>query len=237
MNIAICDNDKLLCCDIARLISERKPQATVQIFHASQELLSSSTVFPIIFLDIRGVAGLDIARAIRERERRQNRLREIIVFVTGYQEYMAAAFDVQAFHYLLKPIREDKFGEVLENAWIEAANVHSKEAVLLKTDIGQVKIALADILFAESADKTVLVHTADKIFTVRATMESLTLAFGDNFYRAHRCYLVNMAHIVGYNNDTIRIVNGREILLAQKKHAEFVKTFLRYARRGGIVRV
>ncbi len=35
--------------------------------------------------------------------------------MTGYREYMEAAFDVNAFHYLIKPIDHGKFSEVFRS--------------------------------------------------------------------------------------------------------------------------
>ena len=62
------------------------------------------------------VSGMELARHIREREE-TGRKRSIIIFVTGYREYMGEAFDVNAFHYLLKPLDEKKFAEVFARAW------------------------------------------------------------------------------------------------------------------------
>ena len=57
------------------------------------------------------------------------------VFITGIKEYVFEAFDVSAFHYLLKPIEESKFIEVLGRAAGEAgkkraegtADIHQDE--------------------------------------------------------------------------------------------------------------
>jgi DNA-binding LytR/AlgR family response regulator len=65
-------------------------------------------------------------------------------------------------------------------------------------------------------------------------METL---LGKLFFRCHRCYLVNLDHIQRYNTDTIWLKNGTEIMLAQKKYAEFVKTYLAFAKSGGLIDV
>lgn len=38
--------------------------------------------------------------------------------MTGYREYMEEAFDVNAFHYLIKPIDAEKFSEVFSRLYI-----------------------------------------------------------------------------------------------------------------------
>ena len=46
-----------------------------------------------------GMNGMDTARAIRELQPDT-----VLIFVTGSKEYVFEAFDVSAFHYLLKPL-------------------------------------------------------------------------------------------------------------------------------------
>jgi len=52
--------------------------------------------------------GIEMAREIRRREEDT-----IIIFITGIKEYVFEAFDVSAFHYLLKPVNEEKLREVI----------------------------------------------------------------------------------------------------------------------------
>ena len=68
-------------------------------------------------------------------------------------------------------------------------------------------------------------------------METMEAALGEGFYRCHRCYLVNLARIADYGPRNIRLENGERLLLAEKKYADFVKTYLRYAKDGGVVHV
>lgn len=67
----------------------------------------------ILFTDIRmpGYNGLDLLEKLKEKN-----LDIKVVFVTGYAdfEYVQTALRLGAFDYLLKPIDEEKLGEVLE---------------------------------------------------------------------------------------------------------------------------
>ncbi len=62
------------------------------------------------------MGGIEAARNLRQRN-----VDAVLVFITGIMEYVFEAFDVSAFHYLLKPIEEKKFIEVLGRAAGEAA--------------------------------------------------------------------------------------------------------------------
>ena len=239
MRIAVCDNEPAICEDIARLIRQEKPDASISIFDSKEALLQSGEEFSILFLDIRGVSGLEIARAIREREARTGQRLSILIFVTAYRDYMEAAFDVHAFHYLLKPLDVKKFSEVLERACREAqaAEEQAERCLLLKIAENTKKVALKDIFFIESSNKKVIVHAEDGIYETYGKMDDLEIALGASFYRSHRCYLVNLAKLSGYGPDFIRFPSGDSILLARKKYHDFVKTYLRYAREGGAVNI
>lgn len=81
---------------------------------------------------------------------------------------MSNAFDVQAFHYLLKPIDPNKFFEVLKNAYneINSAKNYEEQYILIKTQNETKKLLIKDIFYIESAGKKLsLIH--QPIFTKR----------------------------------------------------------------------
>lgn len=41
--------------------------------------------------------------------------------------------------------------------------------------------------------------------------------------------------ISAYSADNIQVTNGDNLLLARKKYSDFIKTYLRYVKNGGIV--
>lgn len=110
MKIAVCDDDRPIREELIRLIQRQVSDADVTEYPSGEELIDGGADFDIYFLDIDlgSVSGMDVARHIREQEE-SGRQRSIIIFVTGYREYMEAAFDVNAFHYLVKPIDEENF--------------------------------------------------------------------------------------------------------------------------------
>ena len=239
MNIAVCDNDAEVAKELKTLIVEQHEAAKVEIFLSAAEILRREDDFDIYFLDIKGISGLDLANKIRKRQEKSNQ-RSIIVFVTGYVEHMAEAFDVQAFHYLLKPIKKEKFCEVLNKAWDEAKRFNKPENrhIMLKLPHREKKVLLKDIIYAESNNKKVTLHTTKGVYDVLGKMEDFeSILPKDSFYRSHRCYLVNLAKITAYGQNEIELVNGERILLAYKRYTAFVKAYLVYAKEGGAVNV
>ena len=235
--IAVCEPNEDLRAVLVRMIETEKPEAQVAAFDFGDALLASEEDFAIFFLDVQGADGLETARELRVRER--GCASSVIVFVTGYRDYMEDAFDVHAFQYLVKPVEPKKFAEVLAAAWTEAEAIRRREGrhLLLKLDGLTRKVALNDILYLESRNKKVAIHTTEGAHEIRRSMETMEAALGEGFYRCHRCYLVNLARIADYGPRNIRLENGERLLLAEKKYADFVKTYLRYAKDGGVVHV
>lgn len=240
MRIAVCDDDRAIREEIFRLVQKQVSEVDIAEYQLGEELINAKGNFDIYFLDIKmgKVSGMDIARRIREQEE-SNRQRSIIIFVTGYREYMEAAFDVNAFHYLIKPIDVEKFSEVFNRAWKEASvfEEQTKKHIMVKSSGTQQKLLLKDIYYIESGNKKVIFHTTNGILEVYGKMEELENGLGNTFYRCHRCYLVNMEKISAYSADNIQVTNGDNLLLARKKYSDFIKTYMRYVKNGGIVNV
>lgn len=76
-------------------------------------LKKEADVFQIYLLDVEMevLDGFEVARFIREKDQEA-----IIIFITSHVEWMPEAFEVNAFHYLIKPIDELKVKQVLTKA-------------------------------------------------------------------------------------------------------------------------
>ncbi len=239
MKIAVCDDDKAAREHIVSLVKEQIQDAEIMTFATGEEMLEVQSTFDISFLDVemREISGMDVANHIRQEE--QGNTKSIIIFVTGYEKYMNSAFDVSAFHYLLKPIDEEKFRSVFGRALDElyAVMERTKRFILVRNSGIQQKVYLKDIYYIESANKKIIIHTKMGVLDSYRKMNELEQMTGRGFYRCHRCYLVNMEQIVSYNADTIKVVNGDKLILAQKKYNDFIRQYMRYAKDGGIVNV
>ena len=117
MCIAICDDEVSIRAWLSSLIRAQSCPCEIAEYASANECLADHREFDLFFLDIElapsGPNGMALARKIRERS---SGTQPVIVFVTGYERYVFDAFDVGAFHYLLKPVDEDKFAQVFARA-------------------------------------------------------------------------------------------------------------------------
>lgn len=229
MNIAICDDEKTIREQINELIENEEPGICAEFYATGDELLAGRKQFDIVFLDIQmnGLNGIETARALRERNEDT-----ILIFITGLKEYVFEAFDVAAFHYLLKPIEESKFKDVFHRATRELQKRKSRrqEPLLIKAGKRNIALEKESILYIESRAKKVEIHTAKETIEAYASMNELKLQLGSSFYRCHRSYLINLACIAEYNSESITLNNGECVYLAKERYGEFVKIYMRYLR-------
>lgn len=189
MDIAVVDDEKVIREYICELIEKLRPESRVEVYATGEELLASGGQFDIVFLDIQmdGMNGIEAARSLRERQEEI-----VLIFITGIKEYVFDALDLYAFQYLLKPLDEKKFAEVLDKAVKEAGRKKEKRGLFIKAR--NLTLDQADILYIESRGKKVEIHTArDKeSIEIYATMDELEGQLGEESRRQRRKSVRNM---------------------------------------------
>ena len=232
MKIAICDDEIEIGEQIKDFIRQQKENCRVELYGSGEELLAAEVPFDMIFLDIQmgGMDGISTARELRRRN-----ADAVLIFITGIREAVFDAFDVAAFHYLLKPVNERKFAEVFRRA-TEVCRRRGQEPLIIRTGGKSLTLERKDILYLESRGRKAEIHrkaNPAEIIEIYANMDALEEQLGEDFYRCHRGYLVNLAYVSGYGNGVVRLQNGEMVYLAREKYSAFVRTYTEYLRREG----
>lgn len=232
MRIAVCDDEKAIQTQLKELIQKRLFDAQITVYDSGRQFLADVLEFDLLFLDIQmeGLNGIETAKELRKITKET-----VLIFITGSKDYVFEAFDVAAFHYLLKPISEEKFVQVLARAVAEAERrtIKSAKKLFIKTKQRNLSIPIEDILYIESQLRKVEIHLLKETIVAYASLKELESQLSPLFYRCHRGYLVNMAYIAEYKKDCIVLANQQQIYLSKEKYGEFVKAYLRYLKKGG----
>lgn len=239
MQIAVCDDEKVIRNMLAEKIRGLYPEAELLLYRSGEELLLADREPDILLLDIQmpGRNGMETAREFRRKNKKA-----VLIFVTALEDYVFQAFDVGAFHYLVKPFDDRKLAEVLRKAAGQLEEGKNPEDVKGKKEVPSLLITaggkhfavrIEDIVYAEVFNRKVMIHTMDSDIEYYGKMKELQEKAGEEFYRSHRAYLVNFAFIKKYDATTIYLEKG-EALMAKKNYREFVKCYLRYNRRKGM---
>ena len=235
MRIAICDDEKNIRELIANKVEKQYPDAEIIFFQSGEELLLVDESIDILFLDIQmsGIDGMETARELRKKDKRV-----ILVFVTAVEEYVFQAFDVGAFNYIVKPIDDGKFSDVLHRAVDEwsSQNINEKEPeeryVLINNSGVHTKVILDEIVYAEVFNRKVVIHKLDGEIEYYGKMSDLESLAGDSFFRPHRAYLINFKYVEKYDATTIYLERGT-VLMAKQNYPEFVKKYMKYIQKRG----
>ena len=143
----------------------------------------------ILLLDVEmgRMDGVSMARELRKANDTTQ-----IVFVTGYDQYIAEGYDVAALHYLLKPVGEEKLFAVLDRA--AAAVKKSERTLALELPGETLRVPLRQIRYAEVRGNYVTVHARGE-YTVKKPLSVLEEELGEGFYRLGRSSVVNLRWI------------------------------------------
>ena len=235
MRIAICDDEKNIRELIEGKVVKQYPEAEIVFFSCGEELLLSDMHIDILFLDIQmsGQNGMDTARELRKKD-----TDVILIFVTAVEEFVFQAFDVGAFHYIVKPIEDAKFIGVLHKAVDELsskckdANEAEERYLMINSGGVHTKVVFDDIVYAEVFNRKIVIHKLNDTIEYYGKMSDLEALAGDSFFRPHRAYLINFKYVEKYDASTIYLEKG-SVLMAKQNYPEFVKRYMKYIQRRG----
>lgn len=141
----------------------------------------------VLFLDIemRGMDGMETARQIREFD--QNL---ILIFVTGYADYVFDGYQADALGYLMKPVAPEQLAGVLERAR-QKLEQRAPELYVLRNADGIYRLPKREIRYVYSDRRIVTVVTAQREYPFYARLDDVAQDLGADFVRIHQRYLVN----------------------------------------------
>ena len=239
IRIAICDDEATFRSYLTSLIRAQSCPCEVVEYASAGDCLADHREIDLLFLDIElapsssGPDGMVLARKIRERA---TMTQPVIIFVTGYEQYVFDAFDVGAFQYLLKPVNEDKFARVFAHAAEQIMfcreNLQRRRVLTIQSGNTNKTILLDSIYYIESSDHKVVLHLRDGQLTYYAKIRDLELELQNQFFRIHKGYLANLSHVNGYSKTEVTLTNGEKLLLSKYKYQDFVKAYLRFLKEG-----
>ena len=148
-----------------------------------------------------------------------------IIFLTSYFEFAGEGYEVDALHYLLKPVAEGKMLDVLAKA---AEKLAAEPPFVVITCEGEtLKLYETDILYVEAFLHYISIHTRDKEYKIKESISAFEEKLGEDFFRIHRSYLVSLKCIIRISRTTITLESGMQLPLARGKYDEVNRAFIR----------
>ena len=191
---------------LCQKVKDLSLQGTFESAEAALEHLQDQPV-DLLFLDIHlpGLSGMELVRSFDPLPQ--------VIFTTSDKDFALEAYDHDVTDYLIKPITLPRLLKAVQRARSRQAATApapapspGEEAVFIKVDNRIVRLPLADIRWIEALGDYMRFHTGDKRYTVHMTLKRLEEQLPPTqFLKVHRKYIVNVAHIVDIQDNSILI--------------------------------
>lgn len=229
MQIAVCDDErkisKLLKEKIQRYCFAQNVDWEIHIFESGEQLLKDDWMqFEVLFLDMDmpGLNGLETAKEIRKQNKEI-----LIIFLTAYSEFVFESFKVDAFRYLIKPLKEQELQETLEAIMQKLCDPEEYLNFRFQNETYSVKYS--EILYIEGMQDKMWIYCQHDTYRWRGRMKSLNLLLKEKgFFQPHRSYIINMSKIQKYNSKEVLLEGGYRVPISKYRLDEFKEEYLKF---------
>lgn len=229
LRIAVCD-DLPEHCDIAKekitdCLSPRKISFSIDTFFSGSDLLSSGTVYDLLFMDIAlgNEDGMDVAKTYSQGKRTR------IILLTSHKEEMPNGYKIGAFRFLTKPIDEEALKEALDSA-IELVG-REQWLPCYDTDKREYHIYSSEIFYIEAFHRKCVVCTKDSSYNCFLGIRQIAdLLCSPDFFQTHRSYIVNLRHIRCFGQQELELMNRARIPVSRPNVTDCFRKYQTYIR-------
>ena len=226
--VAVCDDDagqaEKLKMSTERWAEKTGNRVKTDCFPSAEAFLfdySGDENCDILLLDVEmeKMSGIELAKRLRKMGCRAE-----IIFITSHFEFVSEGYEVDALHYLIKPVPDEKLSEILTRAAEKLAS--EPQSVLVNPDGETVKLYEPDILYAESFLHYLAIHTTAGEYRIKENISDFGKKLSPDFFRVHRSYIVNLTHIVRIGRTSVTLDSGSEIPVARGKYDAINRAFI-----------
>lgn len=227
--IAICDDDRNQIEYITSIVTSWSTReghnCEIRTFPSAEAFLfeyEEEKAYNILLLDVemKNMNGIELAKRIRKDNNRAE-----IIFITSHFEFVGEGYEVDALHYLIKPVSTEKLTQVLTKAGEKLAI--ESPWVVIACEGETVKLYETDIFYVESFLHYIVIHTKDKEYKIKENISVFENKVSDDFYRIHRSYLVSLKHITRISRTSVNIGNT-ELPLSRGKYDDINRAFIEH---------
>ena len=220
LKILIADDEPLAAERLQMLLARQGGVNLVGTAHDGESAVRMAEALSpdLVLLDIAmpGLDGIEVARALSRQSPSPS-----VVFVTAFDQFAVAAFDVEAIDYLMKPVDAARLERALDRARehverrahapVEAPTGEASQWLeeFWASDLsGLVRIASRDIDRVTAERDYMRLHVGKRSWLIHHSMTALEEGLDpDLFVRLHRSAIVRRDFIAGFS----RNVSGRWI--------------------------
>lgn len=165
----------------------------------------------LIFLDIQmpKMTGINFLKILKDPPK--------VIIVSAYREYALQGFELDVVDYLLKPVSFERFLKAIDKYYshreiqLPAPSKNSAESrvpdsIWVRADRKNVRIDVNRIKYIEGLKDYLKIHLDDQLVISKMTMKEMEEKLDKSaFIRIHRSYLVSVARITAYTQDSVDV--------------------------------
>lgn len=221
LRIAVCDDEKKFAGELETLITQEMEilgiQVETEVFFDGEPLLremNRGARYDLIFLDIEmeQLDGISVAREIRKQNRTV-----LLIYISGYEQYLKELFEVEPFRFLSKPLDRAQFRRYFRDA---VQRIREEDAYYQFSFNKIVRRApFKDIIYFESRNRIIHIFMKDgtegQFYGKLNEVEKELAERGQCFLRIHQSFLINYNYIkrIEFTNITLFVSGGKELNL------------------------
>jgi DNA-binding LytR/AlgR family response regulator len=227
MRIAICEDDPAMQTRLKDTIEDwavsRKAQTDILCYPSAEAFIFANMSFDLAFLDIqmKAMTGIELAEHIRKTDKNM-----LIVFVTSFSQYVLKGYDVNALHYLIKPLSAAKLLPIMDKAFMIWKSRHSA-SLLVSCGSGQMKLPFDDIYSISMTSHTAKIQAGHGAYELRKTADELAAVLPSYFIRCHRSHIVNLLKADCVYKDSVLLSNGNTVPISRNNSKKVHDSFVR----------
>lgn len=228
LKIAVCDDEQnqieVIKAAVLAWAETNAHHCEIAGFPSAEAFLfeySANKCFDILLLDIEmtGQSGLDLAKRLRREGNRSE-----IIFITSHFEFYGEGYEVDALHYLIKPVDTEKLFSVLTKAAQQLAE--EPPFVIICCEGETIKLYERDILYVESLLHYIMIRTPDGEYKIKENLSAFAKLLSGDFYHAHRSYYVSLKHVIRISRTSVTLDGGYEIPLSRGKYDDINRAYI-----------
>ena len=232
MNIALVEDNETDTKHISNLLYDYEKQnklaLSIDCFTDGRAFLESfeKYKYSIVFMDIymESMNGIETAQGIREKDHSC-----IIIFLTSSEDFMPQAFSCHAFEYIQKPASKERIFRVLS----DALKFLPQTSRVFKFNCNRqtIRLLYADIVcVVANGHNTNITDSYGTTFSPYSSFsEFIKPLTSDNcFLLINKGILVNMDHIIKFENKTCLLTGGISLPVRVREYAQIEQTWLDY---------
>ena len=233
LNIAICDDDALILSKVEKLVGvffrTHCIEMKMQSYQLSENLtydLQDGLYYDLFLLDIEmpGIDGRELAKSIHN-----NMPAAKVIFITSHLEYAVEAYEFSIFRYIPKTAIEEKLSAAL-NDFYKLYRLERNEFYTIQVKNYVEQLSYRDILYILKEGKYAVFHLANgRTNSVRKTLAQIFKEINkDYFYFADRGCIVNLANVIGMNENGILFSDNQRLAISKASISDFKTILLRF---------